>query len=579
MKRTHLYAAFTLGAAFAIAIGVGSLVASTKIVKEAEAILRDTAPANPDHYIAYFMDGTLNKTNGADDSTFSSFVMAGTDLTTNVSVKFSSAKQEKRNDEYKKCLTFGRYEETAGYPKAIAASIYNSEDEDFSSMYDGIKWKYSSSTFKFISAFFTQQYIDDIRDISVFFTDMDAGCVALVYQLEGSIEWNLLARDDGESGSPYYTYSVNGTAGDGSGTAGDWNHQVVFSYSHDNSKEPRNSGNSTSTFCEFANNLRGRSARIGVIYFNNNAGTSNYIHLNGIMINRARSIKAVVDAIEAGTITSSTSGYETLLRMGQWKIHKQQVRSLLEAHNDSDYYDAYDTLYFAETSEHFYSSKPTKRSLKNQVLDKLTRSFAYDRNVHAPDLNLMLFDDGTDTYFAKINATNYSSDVSGYSSINAPKDPFYYAVTFVLDEPYAYSYNGAMYIVFHIDEAADGSDFKADWQAKRSAGLDGMCSMLDDQSTRAELSILIKRFDQFSNETQAAVGAETDVAPYTYSESIEYFRGVLNGTIPTSNHSFAHVNTFSIFDTKSTILIFGVVFGIVSIAGVCLFIKKRKQNI
>ena len=115
-------------------------------------------------------------------------------------------------------------------------------------------------------------------------------------------------------------------------------------------------------------------------------------------------------------------------------------------------------------------------------------AFTYDRAPHSPDI-YFVNQANNNVIYVKYTLVGYTSDDTGYDSTDAPKDPFYYAMSISIDETYTFTLSGNSWLVFHIDEAADGSDFVADWAAARTAGAEeGMCSMLANNDKKAGLS-------------------------------------------------------------------------------------------
>ena len=580
MKKRNLIAVGSLLAGLAC-----SAVFATSSRKTNYINVNADAPKVLDHFIAAFDDNEARRQDGITGGRQTNFVLKNLDKTSDVSLRLSSgsAKWKVKNDVFtgSNRLQLGFYSDS-GSSSAINASIYNlTSDVDFTAIYNGVSIKdaYNSTSYKYISAMYTQEYIEDVQDIAFFWNGAEAGIITLVYQLEGQTTWSLLTSDKVDGSTRDYFTATSKYGGDKQSSS--MLYQAVFAGNY-NTAEISVSG-------DFTTRLRGRNARIGVVYYANpysaGAAESNYIDFTGIMINRGKSIKHYVRAIDSGLVSSSDASYSTVMKMFGYKATTVHKRTLLEEYDnenhpdDGTYFARFNNLYVAAGNASLGSAPNPKSPYEEPVTENLTLSFTYDRQPHTPDICSILFTDSKDYYYAKVHLVNYWCDDREASYDSAPSEPFYYALVFEFDEPYAYSLASytAPQVVFHIDEAADGSDFIDDWQAARAnGGQDGMCDMLSTSEKVADLRALLKRWDHLPEATRNTLGAQEDVTGYTYAQSIAYFKGVLSGEILTENYSaFA---TASQESNVSTIVVLIIAATLIAVCGAILLAKKKKQQ-
>ncbi len=558
MKKRNLFAVAALMSGL-----VCSAVFTSTFSKQGSNKVKADTPIL-DHYLGAFNNANILDNCGAPKSNSTNFSVVGTDPTSDVSLKFSSGRYKEAEPYY---LKLGYDSETAS--TAAAASINVSEDEDFQGVWSAVSSKLSS--YSYINAVITEQAISNIQDIAVTWRYVEnvGGVVCFVYQLEDENSWTLLLRDDGESGKAYWSYPIRSA---NSGVSGTYNRFGAYSASYNGTSEPVFHGQ----FNDFSKNLRGKTAKIGFVFAlkNSDHNAYNYMQIGSILINRSKSIKALVRAVQGSQIANSGDYYERLVDMCGYKMLQSHANSLIEEHNSTTYFAEFDDMYYAYKGSQI-GLTPTSHDV-TLYYESTDTNFTYDGKRHEPTFYFL--DEDNHSIYLKWNA-QYTSDVSGYNSSKAPKDPFYYAATFEIDEPYAFNYTGEQkFVVFHIAEASDGSDFLTDWFAARTAGGEaGMCDMLSTPEKQAQLDILIKRYNNnFSAEVKATIGATVDAGEYTIADSITYFTAVLNGEVQTTNYNVVLLSNAN--KNVNTIIVIAIIALIIASAGLLLFLKKKKEN-
>ncbi len=156
--------------------------------------------------------------------------------------------------------------------------------------------------------------------------------------------------------------------------------------------------------------------------------------------------------------------------------------------------------------------------------DKSLFKYDFDHLTHTPKVKFMNGDQLVEDVPYKFHYTH--QDV--FYSNSAPKEIGWYALVIELTDQENYlglSTGGySTWKVFEIRDTVDA--FTRDWQALRNSGTNGLCSALESEEGRSELTALIERYDNASFKSEVATKEDTD--GFTIGESVEYFRSRLN---------------------------------------------------
>ncbi|MCH5171591.1 MAG: DUF1080 domain-containing protein [Erysipelotrichales bacterium] len=304
-----------------------------------------------DHLMALFnnYNGAMAKCIPASWSTIP-YVIDGADSTSAVGLKGSAGiyRDTAGKADY---LEFGQYDETSNWPTAEKMSLknYKDVDEELYKVYADLQD--TLQDYRFVSALITTSYIEDVQDISLYWGNSSSGLYGnaylyFVYQLEdGDGSWHILTRDDGVS-----TYSTSSIYG-GVGADGDyaWNNYAIFSGDVNGANETTDDG-------DFALNLKGKTAKIGVVLASLR-GPNNKIDLTGFMVNRVNSIKAVMN--------DASLNESTLVEMGGYNILQSQADKLdSEIASNGSYFDDFSKRY-----EEITGNKLSKETVRTFLED------------------------------------------------------------------------------------------------------------------------------------------------------------------------------------------------------------------
>ncbi len=340
-----------------LTLGLAAVVAGGMAPKQAVRARAELDPSKTyvDHYLARY----VNQDDIPVSSSGANFTIPSFDPTSTLTFTGNYGKYEANHSAFR----LGSYGSASELPETTSKSINNAESGVFKEIYDDIK---TIATNKYNVAMVSDQYIENIQDIAIFWNELPENSAAaksylrIVYLTDDSDTWKVLLRDDGE-GNPweaYNNYNYASTHG-GTGVAG-YNNHVAFAGNVQ--------GNAPKADGDFATNLKGKNARIGIVIGTNNSAYNFYYYITAIMINRSQSIKSYIDFLDRfGWVCSAMSeegnNYRTFLEMGSRKMLTEQADALnvactLTNGREATYYDQFNYFY----SHAFGTSLPTAPS-------------------------------------------------------------------------------------------------------------------------------------------------------------------------------------------------------------------------
>lgn len=459
----------------------------------------DTLNSYADHFLGYFTDDSVTRAGLTIGNTWieSAITMPNIDITSNVTLKANAGRYRVETNYFE----LGRYDETTGWANAENANLKNTTDADLLELYDDIK---DVLTWNYLNAIITTDYISNIQDIEVFWSGAGAGYANIVYQLEGQ-PWKILQRDDG-----YDSYSSTNQFGNG--VANDILCYAAFAGKYDGTSEPEMNK-------PFFKDLYGKTAKIGFVY-GAGRGPNNNIRLSSIMVNRANSIKALVDAVETEVILKERWWiYNPLVKIAGYKILPSQVMRLDLANFNSEntYYEKFASYYLEVMSEEL-AVKPAESYVVNYVWSD-TQAFAYDHNAHTPSCIITL-NDLPATDIVKYNYHYTCNEVN--IGTEAPTEINWYSMVIEVENTDKYEANSS-WLVFHIDDSAEA--FVRDWRALRSSVDGNMCYFVNAETEK--LQSLIDRYNALGDGKEAVAAQLEDDGETSIADSVAYFESLL----------------------------------------------------
>lgn len=214
------------------------------------------------HFMSIFHNNpsVLSAYETAKDTTSSrkqDVVISNMDNSSEISWKISDAKYESKASDYCGSITMG----------SASVTIEGSSDPNYSSIRAAVANSEALSGHQ--SVIHTTSYIENLKDVSLSWSSVEAGTIYVVYKIVGESGWKYL--------SSYSALSNN----DGSGDKNTYNRRQLIL---DNSNE------------DFIDKLLGEDAYIGFMFSSNHSNLEvSYIRLQSIIINKVESIKAKID--------------------------------------------------------------------------------------------------------------------------------------------------------------------------------------------------------------------------------------------------------------------------------------------
>ena len=541
-----------------------------------------------DHLMALFnnYNGSMSL-NAPSTWATNSYEITGVDSTSSVGVK-ASAGRYKFGDDF---LDFGQYDETAGYPVAKEMSLnnYKDKDEELYKVYEDVHESLTfmsngeAKEYPYITALITNDYITDIKDIAVYWGNKSAliygnTYLHIIYQIEGESNWKILNSDDGSSS--YYTRTAYGGVGgiyqneEGKDALLDysWNNFAIFAGDKFGDTEANANG-------DFATNLKGKTAKIGIIMGSAYFGSNNLINLSALMVNRVNSIKALVDGVESELIDSNNEkSFGILSQMCGYKMLQSQANEL----DREEYYERLDEIYGESLeSQNFPKPTTTVRLVEDEI------AFEYDHQPHSPKFHFVYDDITNETVDVEWKFDYYQCDSLGINnSKDDPTEIAWYAYNFTITDTYFSLAEGQnSRIIFHIDDSVNA--FLRDWNAMRENSENGICDFINSgiDMSNTELAKLINRYDAFEEGTDKdSIRNATDIGSgggevddVTIGETIEWARIAMESMNKNAKNNNAELRNYVLsVDDSTTLIVLFTILGLFAVSAY-YFLEKRKN--
>ena len=225
------------------------------------------------HFMSVFHDNpevlnAFNTTSGTTSAKKEDLILEGLDYSSDIDWRISIGKYEAKSSDYCASITMG----------SESSTIAGSTDPNYSSIYNAVSSKVSLSGKQ--SVIYSTTAIHGLKDLSLSWNSVEAGNIYVVYKLFGDSSWSYLTN--------FSALAKNNGTDDKS----TFNRRQLIV----------NSNNE-----DFADNLSGKTAQIGFMFSSNHTNPDvSYIRLNGLYINKIKSMKAKLNYWNENSVATCT---------------------------------------------------------------------------------------------------------------------------------------------------------------------------------------------------------------------------------------------------------------------------------